>query len=76
MLFGIHQMRANVIFDDFGHQARHGPPHPGDKTHDPLAASLVIKRALHGLNLAPDTAHARQQLLFFSDRMRHPRRLP
>jgi hypothetical protein len=60
MLFGINEMCADVILDDFGHQTGDGPPRSGDEMHDLFAASFAIERALYRFDLAPDTAHARQ----------------
>ena len=34
-----------------------------------FAAGLAVERALNSLDLAPDAAHARQQLVFFANRM-------
>ena len=47
------------------------PRTTGDQVHDLFAASLAIERALDGLDLTPDAAHPRQELLLFADRMRH-----
>jgi hypothetical protein len=60
MLFGINEMCADVILDNFGHQTGDGPPRSGDEMHDLFAASFAIERALYRFDLAPDTAHARQ----------------
>ena len=71
MLLGIDEMRAHVILDDLGHQTGHGAAHAGDEVHDLFAASLAVERPLDGLDLAPDAAHARQQLVLFADGMCH-----
>ena len=71
VLFGIDEMRAHVVLDDFGHQTGHGPADSGDQVHHLFAASFAVERALDGLDLAPDAAHAGQQLLLFADGMGH-----
>ena len=71
MLFGINEMRPHVILDDLGHQTGHRAPRPGDEMHHLFAARLAVERALNRLDLAPDPAHARQQLVFFANRMSH-----
>ena len=71
MLLGIDEMRPHVILDHLGHQTGHGAARAGDQMHDLFAAGLAVERALDGLDLAPDAAHARQQLVFFADGMGH-----
>jgi hypothetical protein len=39
--------------------------------HDLIAARLPVKGALDPLNLTTDAAHARQQLLFFTNGVCH-----
>jgi hypothetical protein len=42
----------------FRHEPGHSTARTRDQVHNPIAASLAIERALDGLDLAPDTAHA------------------
>jgi len=67
MLFGINEMCADVIFDDFGHQTGDGTPRSGYEMHDLFAASLAVECAFDGFDLASDAAHAGQQLVLFTD---------
>jgi len=39
--------------------------------HDLFAANFAIERTLDAFNLTPEAAHARQQLMFFTDRVSH-----
>ena len=71
MLLGIDEMRAHVVFDDLGHQTGRGPSHSGNEMHDLFAASLAVEGAFDGFDLAPDAAHARQQLVLFTDGVCH-----
>jgi hypothetical protein len=71
MLIGIYQMRAHVIFDDFGHEAGHRPACAGEEVHDLFAVRLIVERPLNCLDLPPDTAHARQELVLLADGVRH-----
>ncbi len=71
MFLGVDQMGADVVFDDFRHQAGHGAAHAGDQVHDLFAAGFAVERALDRLDLAADAAHAGQQLLLFADGMGH-----
>jgi hypothetical protein len=58
-------------FDDLGHQTGRGPSHSGNEMHDLFAASLAVEGAFDGFDLAPDAAHARQQLVLFTDGVCH-----
>ena len=71
MLFGVHQMRADMILDDLGHKSGQCAAHTGDQMHHLLATALAFQRALNCLDLALHTAHARQQLLLLTDGMGH-----
>ena len=71
----VHQVRADVVLDHFGHQAGQGAADAGDELHDLLAAGLVLQRALDGLHLALHAAHAGQQLRLLADGVGHARRL-
>jgi len=71
MLFSINKMRAHVVLDDLGHQTGRGPSHSGDEMHDLFAASLAVECAFYGFDLASDAAHARQQLVLFTDGVSH-----
>jgi len=71
VLLGIDEICAHVIFDDYGHQTAYRPAHPGDLVHHLFAASLVIERPLDSLDLSPDAADARKELLLFTDSMAH-----
>jgi hypothetical protein len=55
---------------DFGHHTDHSAACTGDQMHHLFAARLAVERALDRFDLAPDAAHARQQLGFLTDRMR------
>jgi hypothetical protein len=68
---GIYEERSNVIFDHFCHEPRNRSPRRRDEVHYLFAPSLAVERLLDGLDLTSDTAHPRQQLLFFSDGMCH-----
>ena len=72
MPFGIDEMRPHVVLDDLGHQTGHSPSRSGDEMHDLFAPRLAVECALDGFNLASNAAHARQQLAFSMDSMRHP----
>ena len=67
----VDEMRADVVFDHLRHQPGHGAARAGDQVHDLLAAGLAIERALDGLDLAADAAHAREEFLLFADGMGH-----
>ena len=71
MFFGIDQMRTYMIFDDFGHQARHGAARTGNQVHDLFTARLACQCSFDALDLAPEAAHASQQLLLFANGMAH-----
>ena len=71
VLLGIDEMCAHVGLDDYGHQTAHSPPHAGDQVHDLFAASLAIERPLNSLDLPPNAAYARKELLLFTDSMAH-----
>ena len=67
---GIDEMGSDVILDHLGHNppSRRAPPRSDAA---PAHTRLAIKRTLNRLDLAPDTAHPRQQLLLFPDCVRH-----
>jgi hypothetical protein len=69
MALCIDEMRAHVILDHLGHEPCHSPSHSGDEMHDLFTVRLVVERALDSFDLTFDAAHARQQLLLFTDRV-------
>ncbi len=69
MAFGIHQMRAHVLFHHLDHQPGHGAPGGGDQMHHPVAARLTFQRSLDRLDLAADATDAGEQLLLLLDRV-------
>jgi hypothetical protein len=71
MFLRIDQMRAHMIFDDLGHEARHGAACAGDEVHDLLASCLARKSAFYAVDLSPEPADARQQLFLIANRMAH-----
>ena len=71
MRFGIDEVGAHMVLDDFRHQPGHGAARAGDQVHHLLAAGLAVERALDGLDLAPNAAHARQQLVLVFQGMGH-----
>ena len=71
MLIGIDQMRAHMIFDNLGHEARHGTACAGDQVHDLIAPGLALECALYALHLASQSTHAGQQLFLFSNCVTH-----
>jgi hypothetical protein len=71
MFLRIHEMRANMVFDDLSHEAGHRAACAGDEVHDLLAPRLVCKGAFDTIDLATNAAHTRQQLLLFPNGMTH-----
>jgi hypothetical protein len=71
VFLGVNQMRTDVIFDDFRHQAGHGAARAGDQMHDAFASRLAVQRALDRFDLSADAPDAAQKLLFFPDRVNH-----
>lgn len=71
MLLVTDEMCSDMILDDFGHQTSYRPSRTGDEVHHLLATSLVIDCALNCVDLTPDAADARQQLLLLADRVCH-----
>ena len=71
MLIGIHQMSSNVILDHLRHEPRHCTASAGDQMHDLIATGLTVERSLDTLDLSADTAHPGEELLLFTDRVRH-----
>jgi len=71
MLLRIDQMGAHVVLDDFGHQPGGSSAHSCDQVHHLFAARVSIEGALDGLDLTPDPAHSRQELLLLTDGVRH-----
>src|SRR5271154_2755228 len=71
MFFGVDEMRAHMILDHFGHQARGRSAHGGDQVHDLFAAGLFVERAFDRFHLAADAAHAAEEFLLFADGVAH-----
>ena len=67
----IADMKADVILHDLGHEAVHRAARGSDEVHDLGAAPFTRERALQGLDLTANAAHAVQQLGFFLNRMCH-----
>ena len=67
MLFGVDEMRPHVVLYDLGHQTGHRSSRAGDEMHHLFAARLAVEGALNCFDLAPDAAHASQQLVFFAN---------
>jgi hypothetical protein len=64
-------MGADVVLDDFGHQAGHRAARAGEQVHDLFAAGLAVEGTLDGLDLTADAADAGQELLLFTDGVGH-----
>ena len=60
-----------VILDHLRHKPSHSAACARDQVHDLIAPSLIVERALNSLDLAPDAAHARQQLLLLTNGVCH-----
>ena len=71
--FGVDQMGPHMVLDHLGHQAAGRAAHGGDQVHHRLAAGLLVERPLDRLDLAPDSAHAREELLLVADGVSHAR---
>lgn len=71
MGFGVHEVVADVILDDFGLEAGHGGAGAGEEVHDPLAAGLGFEGALDGLDLAADAADAGDEFLAVAEGVGH-----
>ena len=71
VFIGVDQMGADVILDHFGHQSGHGATRARDELHDLFAFGLALERALDRFHLPPETAHAGEQLLLFTNGMGH-----
>ena len=71
MFIGVDQMRADVILDHFGHQSGQGSTGARDELHDLFAFGLTLERALDRFHLPPETAHAGEQLLLFTNGVGH-----
>src|SRR5579859_7793211 len=71
VLLEVDQMRADMVFDNLGHEALHGAACAGDQMHDLLASGLAGERPLDALHLASQAAHAGQQLLLIANRVAH-----
>ena len=67
MLFGVDEMRPHVVLYDLGHQTGHRSSRAGDEMHHLFAARLAVEGALNCFDLAPDAAHASQQIVFFAN---------
>lgn len=55
----VHQVRADVIRDDFSHQPRDRSTHAGDCVEHLFAAGFAFEGALNRINLAPNPTHSR-----------------
>ena len=71
VLFGVHQVRAHMVFDDLRHQSGHRAARARDQVHDLVTSSFARERPLDTLDLASDAAHARQQFLLLADGVTH-----
>src|SRR5208282_4958343 len=72
LLFGpIRQVKSNVGFENFAHQAVHATAYRGQQHQ--LVSAVVVGRqsSLHGIQLSTKFAHALQQLDFLPLLMRH-----
>ncbi len=67
----LHEMRADVVFKYFGHEARSSAAHRRNHVHDPFAPSLLLQSALDSFDLAADPPDPDQELLFLSNGVRH-----
>ena len=71
-MFGrIDQMRAHMVFDDLGHQARHGASCAGNEVHDLLAPRLFFEGAFYAVNLSAQPPNAREQLFLIANCVAH-----
>jgi hypothetical protein len=71
MLLRVDQVCVDVILNHFRHQSRDRPPRTRDQVHDLFTAGLGIERTLNSLDLTPDAAYPRKELLLFTNSMRH-----
>jgi hypothetical protein len=69
IFLGIDEVRLHVVFHDLGHQTGYSASNSCDEMHDLIAASFPVQGALDAVDLTTDAAHARQQLLLFTDGM-------
>jgi hypothetical protein len=69
--FRLYEVITNVILHHLRHQARRCPPHPSDQVHDLIAAGLLLQGTLNGLNLPPKSPDPDEELLLFTNGMRH-----
>ncbi len=68
----IHQMKANVPFNNFGHQRVHRAPRQAEILCSIAEHSAsVVQLPFNRFYLTPDAPHAVQQLSFFIDCVRH-----
>jgi hypothetical protein len=64
-------MGADMVFNDFGHQARNAATNAGNHVHDALASGLLGQGAFDRLDLAADATDPREQFFLFPDRVCH-----
>lgn len=70
MLGGKH-MLAQMVLHHLRHQPVHGPTHGSDLAQDLGAGCLGLQCSFDAFHLAPDTAHASDQLLFLANGVGH-----
>ena len=71
MFIRIDQMQVHVVFDDLGHETRHGAARARYEVRDLLARRLSLKSTFYALNLSPKSTNACQQLFLIANRMTH-----
>ena len=68
-LAGLHHVLADMVFEDFGHQAIDAAAYVGEKHEDVSAIRVAGERALDGVHLAADALNAGEK--FFVLMMGH-----
>ena len=71
MFLDIDQVRAHMVFDDFRHEPGHCTARARDQVHDLVTPRLAHERPFDTLHLAPNPAHARQELFLIANCMTH-----